>query len=208
MDEVMIGPFAGAFNSSAAFGYDGGLTGLDIERRRLMRRILRLVGGLALAGCATMMTGGAPGATAELKDARGQTVGTADLTEQGGKVRVVVQAKGLTPGRHGIHIHAVGSCEPPAFASAGGHYNPLGRKHGLETPDGAHAGDLPNLEADASGNARYDAVTDRVTLSDGLISVFDGDGSAIVIHEKDDDQKTDPTGNSGGRVACGVIVKR
>jgi len=173
-----------------------------------MRTIPWLVGGLALAGCATMMGGGAPGATADLKDARGQSIGTATLAEDGGKVRIVVQARGLTPGKHGIHVHAVGSCEPPAFTSAGAHYNPLGRKHGLETPDGAHAGDLPNLEADASGNARYEAVTNRVSLSDGLISVFDGDGSSIVIHEKEDDQKTDPTGNSGGRVACGVIVKR
>jgi Cu-Zn family superoxide dismutase len=173
-----------------------------------MKRILSLCSALTLAGCASMMGGGAPGATADLRDARGQTVGTATLSEAGGKVRMVVQAKGLAPGKHGIHIHAVGSCEPPAFTSAGGHYNPLGRKHGLEAPDGAHAGDLPNLEADASGNARYETTTERVTLSDGLLSVFDGDGSAIVIHEKDDDQKTDPTGNSGGRVACGVIVRR
>jgi superoxide dismutase, Cu-Zn family len=173
-----------------------------------MKRIMSVWSALALAGCAGMMGGGAPGATADLKDARGQTAGLATLTESGGKVRLVVQAKGLAPGKHGIHIHAVGSCEPPQFTSAGGHYNPLGRKHGLDAPDGAHAGDLPNLEADASGNARYEATTDRVTLSDGLLSVFDGDGSAIVIHEKDDDQKTDPTGNSGGRVVCGVITRR
>ena len=172
-----------------------------------MRTVTSLIGGLALAGGATMM-GGGPSATADLKDARGQSVGTARFTEQGGKVRIELQAKGLTPGKHGIHIHAVGSCEPPAFTSAGGHYNPLGRKHGLETPDGAHAGDLPNLEADASGNARYEATTDRITLQDGLLSVFDGDGSALVIHAKEDDQKTDPTGNSGDRVACGVITKR
>jgi Cu-Zn family superoxide dismutase len=173
-----------------------------------MNRVIWLIGGLALAGCATMAGGGAPAATADLKDAKGQTIGTADLAQQDGRVRIVVQAKGLTPGKHGIHIHAVGSCEPPAFTSAGAHYNPLGAKHGLEAPDGAHAGDLPNLEADASGNARYEAMTDRITLREGLTSVFDGDGSAVVIHEKEDDQKTDPTGNSGGRVACGVIVKR
>jgi Cu-Zn family superoxide dismutase len=171
-----------------------------------MRTVPWLIGGLALAGCATMM-GGGPGATADLKDARGQSVGTARLSDQDGKVRIQLQAKGLAPGKHGIHVHAVGSCEPPAFTSAGGHYNPLGRKHGLETPDGAHAGDLPNLEADASGNARYDATTDRISLREGLLSVFDGDGSALVIHAKEDDQKTDPTGNSGDRVACGVIVR-
>ncbi|MBI4010743.1 MAG: superoxide dismutase family protein [Candidatus Rokubacteria bacterium] len=167
---------------------------------------------LALAGCAMAPGGGGPGtgptATADLKNAQGQSVGTATLTGQDGKVRLVVQARGLTPGKHGIHIHAVGRCEPPAFTSAGGHYNPLSRKHGLESADGAHAGDLPNLEADGNGNARYEATTDRITLRDGPLSVFDGDGSALVIHEKDDDQKTDPTGNSGGRVACGVIEKR
>lgn len=172
-----------------------------------MKATLALVSSLALAGCAAMMAGPAPRATAELRDARGQVVGTATLTEEAAKVRLVVQARGLAPGKHGIHIHAVGRCEPPAFASAGAHYNPLARKHGLETPDGAHAGDLPNLEADQGGNARYEAVTDRVMLGEGLTSVFDGDGSAIVIHEKDDDQKTDPTGNSGGRVACGVVVR-
>lgn len=177
-----------------------------------MQRTLVTLTALALAGCAMAPGGGGPGtgptATADLKNAQGQSVGTATFTGQDGKVRLVVQAKGLTPGKHGIHIHAVGRCEPPAFTSAGGHYNPLSRKHGLESADGAHAGDLPNLEADGSGNARYEATTDRITLSDGPVSVFDGDGSALVIHEKDDDQKTDPTGNSGGRVACGVIEKR
>jgi Cu-Zn family superoxide dismutase len=174
-----------------------------------MRTIVALVGGLVLvAGCATMTGGRGPAATAELKNAGGETVGTANLTEEDGKVRLVVQAKGLTPGPHGIHIHAVGRCDPPAFTSAGGHYNPLGKKHGLESPEGAHGGDLPNLTADANGNARYEATTDRVSLREGLLSVFDGDGSAIVIHEKADDQKTDPTGESGGRVVCGVIMSR
>ena len=135
-------------------------------------------------------------------------VGTATLTDDGGQVRLTVEAKGLTPGPHGIHVHAVGKCEAPGFNSAGGHHNPLGKKHGLTSPDGAHAGDLPNLEADASGQARYEARTDRLTLSDGPTSVFDADGSAVVIHASADDQQTDPTGNSGGRVACGVIVRR
>ncbi|HEV8306824.1 MAG TPA: superoxide dismutase family protein [Methylomirabilota bacterium] len=176
-----------------------------------MKRALVLISGLALTGCAAMggqTAGRTPAAAADLKNAQGQSIGTATLTEQDGKVRIVVQAKGLTPGTHGIHIHAVGRCDPPGFTSAGAHYNPLGRKHGLEAPDGPHAGDLSNLEADQAGNARYEATTDRVTLSDGLLSVFDGDGSAVVIHEKADDQKTDPTGDSGGRVACGVITKR
>lgn len=174
-----------------------------------MKTTLVTLTALALAGCATM--GGPTGqrATAELKNAQGQPVGTASFAEQAdGTVRVIVQAKGLTPGKHGIHVHAVGRCEPAEFASAGGHYNPRGAKHGLGAPDGAHAGDLPNLEADASGYARYEATTDRVTLREGPVSVFDADGSALVIHEKEDDQKSDPAGNSGTRVACGVIQRR
>jgi len=176
----------------------------------MIRTIVTLTGVLALAGCATIgIEGpGAPGVSVELKDARGQTVGTATLTERSGKVTVVVQARGLTPGRHGIHIHAVGRCDPPAFTTAGGHYNPGGRKHGLEAVEGPHAGDLPNLVADSSGTTRYEATTDLITLREGPLSVFDGDGSAIVIHAKEDDQKTDPTGNSGDRVACGVILRR
>jgi Cu-Zn family superoxide dismutase len=177
-----------------------------------MRTILAVVGALAVAGCGMRDTGqrsGAHTATAVLRDARGERVGTATLTEQpDGAVRITVQARGLTPGPHGLHIHAVGRCEPPGFASAGGHYNPLARKHGLEAPDGAHAGDLPNLVADPTGTARYETTTRLVTVRDGLLSVFDGDGSAIVIHEREDDQRTDPTGNSGGRVACGVIQKQ
>jgi Cu-Zn family superoxide dismutase len=164
---------------------------------------------LALAGCAgTTGMGGRPTATAELINARGDRVGTARLTESAGKVRVAVEATGLAPGAHGVHIHSVGACDPPAFTSAGGHYNPLGQKHGLEGSDGPHAGDLPNLQADAAGKARYETTTSLVTISDGLVSVFDADGSAIVIHEKPDDQRTDPAGDSGARVACGVLRRR
>jgi Cu-Zn family superoxide dismutase len=173
-----------------------------------MRKAWRLACLIVLAGCATLRGMAGPSATADLIDARGERVGTAVLTETAGKVRVVVEVRGLTPGPHGIHIHAVGKCEPPAFTSAGGHYNPLGARHGLESAQGAHAGDLPNLVADATGRARYDVTTTLVTVSDGLVSIVDGDGSALVIHEREDDQKTDPTGNSGGRVACGVLVRR
>jgi superoxide dismutase, Cu-Zn family len=180
------------------------------RKEAFMRPTLVLGSGLILAGCA-MMTGesGRPGAraTAELRDAGGRTVGTATLTERPGGVRIVVQAQGLSPGKHGIHIHAVGRCDPPQFTSAGDHFNPHARKHGLETPEGPHAGDLPNLAAGQDGNARYDVTIDRITLRDGRTSLFDADGSSLVIHEKEDDQRTDPTGNSGDRVACGVIVR-
>jgi Cu-Zn family superoxide dismutase len=174
-----------------------------------MRATLVLVGGLLLVGCAMVegLRDRGPRARADLQDARGQNVGTATFTEAGGRVRLVVEARGLAPGKHGIHVHAVGRCEAPGFTSAGDHFNPLGAKHGLEAPDGAHAGDLPNLEADAGGNARYEATIGRVTLRDGRASLFDADGSALVIHAKEDDQRTDPSGNSGDRVACGVITR-
>jgi Cu-Zn family superoxide dismutase len=145
-------------------------------------------------------------AWAELKNVRGESVGSAVFREEDGRVRIVVQVSGLTPGRHGIHVHAVGRCEPPAFQSAGDHVNPHGKKHGLDNSDGPHAGDLPNLDADASGRAEYVAVTDRLTLSPGPTSIFDADGSAVVVHAVADDQRTDPSGNSGDRVLCGQLV--
>lgn len=145
-------------------------------------------------------------AWAELKNVRGESVGSAVFREEGRRVRIVVQAGGLAPGRHGIHVHAVGRCEPPAFQSAGDHFNPLSKKHGLENPEGAHGGDLPDLEADTSGHAQYVTITDRLVLSAGPTSIFDADGSAVVIHAKADDQRTDPSGNSGDRVLCGQLV--
>jgi Cu-Zn family superoxide dismutase len=136
----------------------------------------------------------------------GQPVGWARFVEDGtGIVHVNVHVRGMSPGLHGIHIHAVGLCEPTTFGSAMGHHNPRTVVHGLDSATGGHAGDLPNLTVNAAGIGRLDAKTDRATLSAGLTSVFDGNGSALVIHAGPDDQITDPTGNSGGRVACGVI---
>jgi Cu-Zn family superoxide dismutase len=176
-----------------------------------MRALLFVCGASMLSACAMGPAGpgasGPPGATARLKDAQGQPVGTATLTERDGRVRLAIEVRGLTPGEHGIHVHAVGRCDPPGFTTAGAHANPLSRRHGLEAPDGAHAGDLPNLAADASGAARYEATTDRITLAAGPRTVFDADGSAVVIHAGPDDQRTDPAGNSGERVACGVIER-
>jgi Cu-Zn family superoxide dismutase len=144
-------------------------------------------------------------ATAVFKTLVGETVGNATLTQNAdGSVRLQVQVRGLPPGQHGIHIHAVGKCAPD-FAAAGGHYNPASKQHGLENPAGAHAGDLPNLTIAADGTGSIDVTTDRVTLTSGDKTVFDADGSAIVIHAFMDDQKTDPAGNSGDRIACAVI---
>lgn len=151
-----------------------------------------------------------PAATAELHDRTGKTVGTARLTgESSGAIHLVVHVDGMTPGNHGIHFHAVGSCAPgdtTAFVAAGGHHNPTGRKHGLENPDGPHAGDLPNLVVGTNGSGDLDTVTPRATLGAGATSLLDADGSALVVHAGADDQRTDPSGNSGARVACGVVT--
>jgi Cu-Zn family superoxide dismutase len=147
-------------------------------------------------------------AVASLIDGTGAVVGSAKFVEDGtGRVHLNVHVSGLTPGLHGIHVHAIGSCVGPAFTSAGAHYNPAGHRHGLENPAGPHNGDLPNLEVNAAGIGHLNATTEMITLSAGATTVFDADGSALVIHASADDQVTDPTGNSGGRVVCGKIVR-
>jgi Cu-Zn family superoxide dismutase len=171
-----------------------------------MERLPLFVAGLMLSGCATMQAGN-PQATAELKNAKAEAVGTASLWEDASGVRLAIQVRGIPAGRHGIHIHAVGRCDPPDFTTSGGHFNPGGKKHGLKSPAGPHVGDLPNLEVGADGTGRLEHATRLLTLGTGPTSLFDADGSAIVIHANPDDETTDPTGNSGRRIACGVIVR-
>ena len=147
-------------------------------------------------------------ATATLMNIEGEVVGNALFTQtNNGTVELEVELNGdpaLGVGAHGIHIHTTGACTPD-FAAAGGHFNPTNAQHGLENPDGPHAGDLPNLEINADGTSSYTVETDRITLGDGEISILDADGSALVIHTRDDDQTSDPSGESGNRIACGVI---
>lgn len=168
-----------------------------------------LFGALALAGCAG--TGKAPAtmlpaadAHARLSDARGADRGRADIYREAAGLRVEVVARGFAPGTYGMHIHAVGQCNPPDFASAGPHWNPTGAQHGRDNPMGAHHGDLPNLvvEPDAIGRATLHLVGTRFEGEGGLL---DADGAAFVIHAGPDDMKSDPAGNSGARIACGVI---
>jgi Cu-Zn family superoxide dismutase len=180
---------------------------MDQHDRRRRLGLAALSGVAVVAWTASLVAAsGATAASARLIDATGATVGWAKLTEDAaGRVHVNVQVEGLTPGHHGIHLHAIASCVAPAFTSAGGHHNPLGAQHGLDNPAGAHAGDLPNLDVNIVGRGRLQATTDRATLTAGPLSLFDANGSAIIIHAAEDDQLTDPTGNSGARVACGVI---
>jgi Cu-Zn family superoxide dismutase len=172
-----------------------------------MRRVSLAVLAVLLAGCAGMQRAAENTAVSELKNPQGQSVGMARFTQVGNAVRIVLEARGLPPGPHGVHVHAVGKCDPPDFASAGGHFNPLGKQHGALNAQGSHAGDLPNLTVAPDGNGRMETATEQLTLGAGPTSVWDADGSALVVHAAADDFKTDPTGNSGGRIACGVLVK-
>ena len=187
-----------------------------VRQRTTLPLTLVLIGAGCDRGAPEQADAPAPAAVAEptsagavLRNAAGDSVGWARLTQAtAGSVDVEVEVGTTSPGDHGVHFHAVGTCDgggESPFGSAGGHHNPAGRKHGLENPEGPHNGDLPNLTTDSTGRGMLRASTDRVTLAAGTASLFDADGSALVVHAGADDQKTDPSGNSGSRVACGVI---
>ncbi len=182
------------------------------------RSALRVIGVgavvLAAAGCAALQQAARSVATATvtLTDIGGAPRGTAVLwQDMEGVVYVQVRGVALPPGTKGIHFHAVGRCDNEgagAFATAGPHFNPDSRRHGLSSVDGPHAGDMPNIVVRDDGTVSADLQTDRVTLTEGPRSLFDEDGSALIIHAGPDDQITDPSGNSGSRIACGVVRVR
>jgi len=175
-------------------------------------RIAIIAGGLAatlaLAACHEDKAAlGAPTpqgarAVAMLRTADGADVGRATATEVSGGLRITVDASGMPPGTHGAHVHTTGKCDGPDFASAGGHWSPTSMKHGSMNPQGPHEGDLPNLVIGADGRGTIGVTVPGATMA-GLL---DADGSALVVHAKPDDLMTDPSGNSGGRVACGVFA--
>jgi len=167
--------------------------------------LLALAAGLG--GCATpgdpsnLATG-----KATLQTANGQTAGFAELNRIGDRVRLSVSAIGLPPGPHGLHLHMTGKCEAPGFTTAGGHLNPGGHQHGSANPAGSHLGDLPNLVTDAGGAGTLFAELPG-PAAEVEAQIFDADGAAVVIHASADDYRTDPTGNSGARIACGVLTR-
>jgi Cu-Zn family superoxide dismutase len=172
------------------------------------------VAGMAatLAGCAASdsRTAASPAAAfTQIKATDGRIVARAAVRAAGHSLRVRVDAAGLAPGTYGVHLHAVGRCDPPAFASAGPHWNPTSRQHGKDNPMGRHMGDLPNLVVGADGRGSYEyAIADATLAGPSADALLDADGAAMVIHAQADDYRTDPSGNSGARIACGVLVGR
>jgi Cu-Zn family superoxide dismutase len=171
-----------------------------------MRKLLLLSGVLCLAAF-PISAHAEDKAKAELLDAKGASVGAATLVRKPGGVQLDLKAWNLPPGVHGFHIHNVGMCEAPDFKSAGPHFNPEGKQHGWDNPQGHHLGDLQNLRVGADGKASARILISGATLGGGANSLFHDGGTAIVIHEKPDDMKTDPAGNAGARIACGVIAR-
>lgn len=170
-----------------------------------MRFTMTMVAGAVGATLLAVGPVGAQSANAVLVDPDGNEIGNVALEQLEQGVRIFAQAEGLPPGVHAFHIHQTGQCEGPDFKSAGGHYNPTGVQHGWNNPEGHHAGDLPNVHVQEDGVLAVEYFTDAVTLGEGDTSVYDDDGSAIVMHEGPDDYQTDPAGAAGARIACGVI---
>ena len=174
-----------------------------------MNQLIRgvMVGaGLAAVMLAVNVAAQAP-VKVEMKDAQGQSIGTATLTGSMGMVHIQLDLKNLKPGPHALHVHMTPKCEGPAFATAGGHFNPAGKKHGSKNPDGPHAGDMENFTVAADGTAKGMVMAMGVTLGSEANSVFTNGGTALMVHAGADDMMTDPAGAAGDRIACGTITK-
>ena len=177
-------------------------------------RTAALLASIMLSACSGQVRGPGgkslpdPIANASLFDTSGTRVGLATFSEVEGEGRMGISVSGLSPGQHGIHVHENGACTAPDFESAGGHFNPASKKHGLLNPEGPHAGDMPNLIVEADGSADTTLTVSASLVAQGEQSMIGAQKRALVIHADPDDQKTDPSGDSGSRVVCGVIERR
>jgi Cu-Zn family superoxide dismutase len=169
------------------------------ERGEHMRKLIFLLPLLDAAACAPVEPQG--GAPMPLVNALGAPIGNVRAWQTSGGVTFRIDASGLPHGIHGLHVHSVGRCDPPDFTSAGAHWNPAGKQHGMNNPQGPHAGDLPNVDVAANGVLAATVTLPGATMAE----LLDADGAALVLHAKADDYMTDPSGNSGGRIACAVV---
>lgn len=171
------------------------------------------IAAVALAGCAAteapIARAGeaemAAGASAEIRNVMGETRARATATQSGDSIRLRVEALGMPRGSYAAHIHTTGACAPPDFTSAGPHWNPTGQQHGKNNPAGMHKGDLPNLEVGTDGRGSFELTITGASLAGGGMAMLDADGAALVIHAMADDYRSDPAGNAGARIACGVF---
>lgn len=176
--------------------------------RRLAWGLLLLAAGCAGDAHKDRVTATPPRVTmtTQLLGANGELRGTASLAQTAQGTRVTAQVSGLAPGIYAIHLHAVGQCTPPDFKTAGGHFNPSAHQHGSLNPAGPHMGDLPNIDVGPDGNGKLDATIAGLMIKGGTAPLLDADGAAVVLHAGPDDYKTDPSGNSGARIACGTLA--
>ena len=169
--------------------------------------VLGVVLGAGLSAVAALQLSAQGMTHVDIKDAQGKSIGMAMLSRASNGVNIALDVKGLTPGEHALHVHMTPKCEGPGFTTAGGHFNPMTKKHGMKNPEGPHAGDMNNFTVAADGSAKVTVVAPGVTLGTEANSVFANGGTALVIHARGDDMMTDPAGNAGDRIACGIVSK-